>query len=124
MRKVMSFITSTSTPPKAERDHFAEARIGHGADHDFLPALQHLLHLHTLNRGIFSVPFGVLDQFVESAPDLGGIIDTSDHASGFGLVKNIIGNNLQHNGESKAPRELDRFGRGLCQPLLRRGMPY
>ena len=36
----------------AERHQLAEAAVGHRADDDLLPALQHLLHLHAEDLGV------------------------------------------------------------------------
>ncbi len=71
---------------KAERDHFAEARIGDCADHDFLAAFEHLLHLNTLYTGVLFITLGVLDEPIEGAFDICAVFNADDHAAGFGLV--------------------------------------
>ena len=45
-RNVMSFITSTSTPPRPNATSLPNDGIGDGADDHLLAAGQHLLHLH------------------------------------------------------------------------------
>ena len=109
----MSFITSTNTPPKAERNHFAKTRIRDSADQDFLSALEHLLHLNTLDAGVFLVSLGVFDQTIESAPHISCVIESNDHATRFGFVQNIVRDNFQDDGETQSRGDFHRFGCSL-----------
>src|SRR6202165_3937388 len=88
-RKVMSFSTSTSTPPRPKGRSLPTEPSGMEADDDVGAPRQHLLDLNAFDLGVGFVFPGIGQNGRVILFDVGGGVHAHHHAAGLGLVQAV-----------------------------------
>ena len=102
-----------------EGHQLAEAAVGHRADDHLLPALEHLLHLHTDDAGVGLVLLRIGQDRVVGLGRLVGAHHTDDHAAGLGLVQDVGRDDLHHHRVAHAAGQLRSLRRAGGHAFLR-----
>ena len=118
-RNVMSFSTSTSTPPRPNATSLPNEGSVTAPTMTSWPPVQHLLHLHADDVGVGVVLLRVGHDRVEAGFGVLGALDADEHAAGLGLVQDVGRDDLQHDREAHALGELGGFVGGLGDAFLR-----
>ena len=117
-RNVMSFRTSTSTPPKPNATQLAERRIGDGADDDFLAARRASAAPGRPAGSAFASYFFALAMIVaKPASTSAALLHADQHAAGLGLVQDLRRDDLQHDREAHRRRRASRRRRRSSRRL-------
>ena len=95
-----------------ESHHLAEARIVRGADDHFLAAGEHLLDFDPGDLGVGLVRARAGDDLFVGALGLGRAPHVEHHASRFGLVQDVGGDDFHHHWKADGTRSAAGLGGG------------